>query len=481
MDGERKGRPFTRLAGDADIAAHIARQAARYGEANPGAGGWFAAVAVFDLVIHGEYFVLFRFRDTNPGVFHFEVQDIAFVIAHADVHPTALWGKFHGVADKIPQDLPQAGAVGDHLVRQRQARLQHKAQSLLLRLQTRKVFKVGKEAGEVHRLVIELYLTALHFIHVDNIIEDIPQRHRRDMDGFQVFFLLAGQFGIQQNSAQPDDPVQRGTQLMADGGDEGGFIPAGAFECVLIAFSFGDIAPEAHQAATLTDAIVVRDLADFEARFTAIGIVQPLLIGQRYIVAEHLLIGFQHLFRCFFAIDVLWFEVDQLFLAFAGQQLHRPVTAGKLFILIAVKDQVRGGVEERAQKGGLLFELDLRLFTLFHLDLQLLKGSLTLGFRLFTFANLLIQLRDIVFQLHIQLQIALAHLLQLLHQPRQTLAGLFELLHHHREKVDRPRGDQQTEEDRADNVDAFNLAMQHHGDRHLYHDGQHHQRKSQQH
>ena len=114
---------------------------------------------------------------------------------------------------------------------------------------------------------------------------------------------------------------------MTDGGNKGGFIPAGALKSVLIAFTFGDIAAEAHQAATLTDAIVVGDLADFKARFAAIGIVQPLLLGQRYIMAEHLLVGLQYLFRRLFAIDVLRFEVDQLFLAFAGQQLHRPVTA----------------------------------------------------------------------------------------------------------------------------------------------------------
>ena len=135
MDSKRKGRPFTRLAGNADITAHITRQATRDGETNPGSGGRFAAVAVFDLVIHGENFVLFRFRNTNSGVFHFEVQDIAFVIAHADVHPSALRGKLHGVTDKIPQDLPQAGPIRDYLMRQRQARLQHKAQPLLLCLQ----------------------------------------------------------------------------------------------------------------------------------------------------------------------------------------------------------------------------------------------------------------------------------------------------------------------------------------------------------
>ena len=74
-------------------------------------------MAVFDLVIHGENFVLFRFRNTDTGVFHFEVQDIAFVIAHADIHPAALGGKLHGVADKVPQDLAQTRTVGDHFMR----------------------------------------------------------------------------------------------------------------------------------------------------------------------------------------------------------------------------------------------------------------------------------------------------------------------------------------------------------------------------
>ncbi|VAU69328.1 Uncharacterised protein [Klebsiella pneumoniae] len=74
----------------------------------------------------------------------------------------------------------------------------------------------------------------------------------------------------------------------------------------------------------------------------------------------------------------------QLFFAFPGQQFHGPVTAGELFIFITVEHQIRRRIEERAQERGLLFKLDLRDFALFHLNFQLLKRGLTLGFRLLT-------------------------------------------------------------------------------------------------
>ena len=71
----------------------------------------------------------------------------------------------------------------------------------MLRLQARKVFQIRHKAGEINRLVIELDFTSLHLIHIYDIVENIPQRHGRDMDGFQVFFLLSGQVCIQQDPA----------------------------------------------------------------------------------------------------------------------------------------------------------------------------------------------------------------------------------------------------------------------------------------
>ncbi|MOA46487.1 hypothetical protein D3C78_1690090 [compost metagenome] len=96
--------------------------------------------------------------------------------------------------------------------------------------------------------------------------------------------------------------------------------------------------------------------------------------------------------------------------------------------------------------------------------------------RLDTVGNFLIELADVFLHLLVQREIAIAHLLKLIHQPSQALARLFQLLHHHRKEVNRPRRDQQAEEDGAHHVDAFHFTTQQHGDRHLHHHRQYHQR-----
>ena len=64
----------------------------------------------------------------------------------------------------------------------------------------------------------------------------------------------------------------------------------------------------------------------------------------------------------------------------------------------------------------MLLKLDLRDLALFHFDFQLLQRGLTLGFRLLTIGDLLIQLRNVVFKLDVELQVALAHLFQFIDQ-----------------------------------------------------------------
>ena len=63
-----------------------------------------------------------------------------------------------------------------------------------------------------------------------------------------------------------------------------------------------------------------------------------------------------------------------------------------------------------------MLELDLRFFALFDFNLQLLERFLALRFGFFSLNNFLIELGYIIFQLHIELEIALAHLFQLLYQ-----------------------------------------------------------------
>ncbi|MNP34557.1 hypothetical protein D3C76_1278500 [compost metagenome] len=186
----------------------------------------------------------------------------------------------------------------------------------MLRLEPGKVLQIGEEPGKVYRLVIQLDFTTLHLIHIDNIVENIPQRHRRNMDGLEILFLLAGQLSIEKNTAQANDAVQRCTQLMADRGDKGGLVAAGALQRILIALTLGNIAAKAHQPVALAHAIVIRHFADFEAGFTPVGIIQPLFVSQRDVVTEHLFVGFDNLGRRFLRVDILRFEVNQLFFTF---------------------------------------------------------------------------------------------------------------------------------------------------------------------
>lgn len=73
---------------------------------------------------------------------------------------------------------------------------------------------------------------------------------------------------------------------MADGGDEGRLIAAGALKGILITLTLGDIAAKAHQAVAFPDAVVVRHFTDLKAGFTPVRVIQPLFIGQRDVVAE---------------------------------------------------------------------------------------------------------------------------------------------------------------------------------------------------
>ena len=382
---------MSRLAGNLNIATHTFRQTFRHGKANASAGGGLAALTVFHLIIHGEDFILLFLRDTDTGVFHFKVQHIASIVAHAHDHAPLL-SEFDGVADQVPQNLSQTSTVSNHFMRQRQRRLHHKTQPFLLRLQTGQVFEIGKEAGKIDFLVIQLNFTALHFIHVDNIIEDIAQRYRRNVDRFQVFFLLRRQVGVEQNAAEANNAVERGTQFVADGRDKGGFVAAGALQRILIALAFGNIATKAHQAMAFTHAIVVRHFTDFEARFAPVRIIEPLLVGQRDVVTENFLIGFNNLCCRFGGVDIFRMQMNQLLFTLASQQLHRPVTAGKLFIFIAIENQIRRSIEERTQEGGLLFKANLRFLTLLHLNAQLLQRRQALGLGFFAIANFLIKL-----------------------------------------------------------------------------------------
>ena len=107
-------------------------------------------------------------------------------------------------------------------------------------------------------------------------------------------------------------------------------------------------------------------------------------------MAENFLIRFQNLGRRLFIINFFRRQTDELFFAFAGQQLHRAVAAGKLLIDIAIENEVRGSIEKRAQERGLLFKFYLRLLAPRHFLFQFVHHQQTRLFRFDTVGNLLI-------------------------------------------------------------------------------------------
>ena len=120
-------------------------------------------------------------------------------------------------------------------------------------------------------------------------------------------------------------------------------------------------------------------------------------------MTENLLIRLQHLTGGVLIVNIARRQPNQLLFAFSGQQLHSAVTAGKLLVDVAVEHQIGGGVEERAQKRRLLFQLDLRLFAAGHLFAQLIHHLLARLLCFNTIVNFLVELRDGLFHLLVQL------------------------------------------------------------------------------
>ncbi len=268
---------------------------------------------------------------------------------------------------------------------------------------------------------------------------------------------------------------------MADGGDKGGLVPARLLQLVLILLALGDIAAKAEQAESLAEAVEEGHLAQLEVGFTAIGILQPLLVGERLVAGKDLLVGLHHLVGDLLLVDIERGQTDQLGLHLAGQLFHGAVAAGELLILVAVVDQIRGAVDKGAQQRGALPQMELGFLPLEHLVLEILDGLQTQALGPVGLGNLGVEAADVLLQLGIELQIPLAHILQLAHHPAQSLTGILQLIHHDGEKIDRPGGHQQAKEDRANEVDHIDIAAQEQGHPHLDGDRQHDNARRQEH
>ncbi len=143
------------------------------------------------------------------------------------------------------------------------------------------------------------------------------------------------------------------------------------------------------------------------------------------------------------------------------------VTAGVYSLFITVEDQIRRTIDEGEQQDAALFQLLLCLLAAYHFRLEFAHRLLTRRLCLIGLLNLLVQLADIVLQLHVQCLIPLAHLLQFAHHVGQPLPGVLQFIHHSRQEVGGPRRHQQTEEYRTHDIDNIDGAAQQHSNANL--------------
>ncbi len=211
--------------------------------------------------------------------------------------------------------------------------------------------------------------------------------------------LLGIERRIHQHAAQAHDAVERGAQLVADGGDESGLVAARLLQLVLILLALGDVTAKAKQTEPLAEPVEEGHLAQLEVGLAAIGILQPLFVGERLVAGEDQLVGLHHLVGDLLLVDVERGQTDELGLRLAGQLLHGAVAAGELFVFVSVVDQIGGAVDEGAQQGGALPEMKLGFFALEHFVFQILNGLQTQALGPVSLGNLGVEATDVLLQL----------------------------------------------------------------------------------
>ena len=362
------------------MTAHGLHQLAGDRKADAGAGGVLLAL---HLIVHGEDLLLLGTGNAHPGVFHLEVQrQLARFIS--GVGETAYGdapfiGELDRIAHQVPQHLAQPGAVRHHELGHVAVPVEVQVEPLLLRLDARQRLQLVEEGGQIQRSRRNLQPTTVELVQIDDVVEDVAERHRAQVDGLELLLLSGIEGRIHQHPAQSDDAIERGAQLVADGGDEGGLVPTRLLQLVLVLLALGDVATKAEQAEPLAEAVEEGHLAQLEVGLAAIRILQPLLIGERLVLGEDLLVGLHHLAGDVVLVDIERGQADEFRFHLAGELLHGAVATGELLVLVAVIDQIGGAVDEGAQEGGTLPQMQLGLLPLEHLVLQILDGLLAQG------------------------------------------------------------------------------------------------------
>ena len=226
VDADPEHRAFTRLAFDANLAAHLLHQTLGNDQAQTGPAG-LARQRIVSLTEGLEQRPHILIGQADAGVLHADAQLYAaagFVVVvifkHGPHGDRAFAGELDRVVNQVGEDLLEPQRVAH----QRQRRVAvHQADQL-------QAFLVGRggehgqgvleQIAQVERGAVEHQLAGFDFREVENLVDDAEQVVGRLFDGVQVIELARGEFAFLQQVGEAQNAIERRTDFVAHVGQK---------------------------------------------------------------------------------------------------------------------------------------------------------------------------------------------------------------------------------------------------------------------
>jgi hypothetical protein len=216
---EIKARTVSRLARDADCAAHALDDAPGNGKAKTGAAvsASRGSVGLFEVVKDAR--LIFR-PETDAGVAHLEADADTVLVRLGGDGDAARVGELDGVAGEIEQHLAQSRWIADDIARQALVDEGGDLDTLGLRARPEQFDHAFEQRGEREWSLLEVELAGLDLGKIENLFDQRQQRLTGGLRRPRIGFLLGRQRGVEQQVGHAENAVERRADFVADGGEK---------------------------------------------------------------------------------------------------------------------------------------------------------------------------------------------------------------------------------------------------------------------
>ncbi len=225
---QRQHHPEGRAAADPgfhlDPAAHAFDEPPRDGESESGAlvAATGAAVALLEFLEQDRQAI---FRDAGAGIGDSQRDPR---VRSCEAHPDPAGPReFDRVAGEVEQDLPHPVPVADHHARQVVGHVEGDLDALVLGPRRQQLDDALGQPRQVEGLRREVEAPGLDPREIEDAVDQPEQRLATGAHGLDVGALLGIEAGAEHEVGHAEDAIQRRAHLVADGGEEARFRPAG--------------------------------------------------------------------------------------------------------------------------------------------------------------------------------------------------------------------------------------------------------------